>query len=186
MFCMEKKIRCFIALDLPDEAIKECERVQNEIKELGLFKGKFTKPGHLHLTLKFLGEISEEKLQQVKTHLKKINFTPFEAHLFEAGVFTPKMIRIIWLQLAGKGVYQLQKDIDNALAPLFSKEQRFMSHVTIARVKDIENKKALLDKLDNTPINKVAFQVKGFSLKKSTLTAEGPIYEVLDTYTCNL
>ena len=49
------KIRCFIALDLPIEIKEELKNVQEELKKQDLFKGKFTEPQHLHLTLKFFG-----------------------------------------------------------------------------------------------------------------------------------
>ena len=58
-------MRCFIALDLPREAIKRIEEIQELIKKKNLFAGKFTESDNLHLTLKFLGEISEEQIREI-------------------------------------------------------------------------------------------------------------------------
>jgi len=57
---MENKlIRAFIAIDFPDEVVKEIARVQ-EVLGKRQFTGKMTEPENLHLTLKFLGEIDWE------------------------------------------------------------------------------------------------------------------------------
>src|SRR3989344_9617389 len=82
----EKKIRTFICIDFPDEVVKEVARVQEELGKIK-FTGKLTEIENLHLTLKFLGEIEENKLNEVKERLKKIEFEEFEAKLFELGTF---------------------------------------------------------------------------------------------------
>ena len=56
-------MRCFIALDLPVEIIKEIKKIQKELPE---FIGKKTESENLHLTLKFLGEVSEEKIKEIR------------------------------------------------------------------------------------------------------------------------
>jgi len=43
--------------------------------------------------------------------------------------------RIAWIKVEGVGIWELQKRIDEALEDLFKKEERFMSHLTIARIK---------------------------------------------------
>ena len=47
-------IRAFIAIEFPNEVIKEIARVQEEVEKVG-FKGKLIELENLHLTLKFLG-----------------------------------------------------------------------------------------------------------------------------------
>jgi 2'-5' RNA ligase len=162
---MEEKIRTFIALELPQE-------VKEHIKDLQKYldiDGKKTKSEHLHLTLKFLGEITPETLEKVKKRLKKIKINSFEVKLGKTGHFNK---RIIWLGVFGAG--PLQKAIDHALDGLFKKEQRFMGHITIGRAKEIRK----------IPYNKkkIPFIVKEFVLKKSILSPDGPIYEDLERY----
>lgn len=175
-------IRCFIAIDLPKEAIEEIQRIQKLIKKQNLVEGKYTAPEHLHLTLKFLGEISQEKVKVVRERLKAIRFKSFNAQLGELGVFSKDCVRIIWTTLEGPGVGELQQSIDTALQDLFPKEQRFMSHITFVRVKKVKDKKALLAFLKTVPIKPSAFSVPGFVLKQSTLTPQGPIYKDLAFY----
>ena len=109
---MENKLRCFIALDLPYHVIEEAKRVQEEVKKQDLITGNYTKPENIHLTLKFLGEIPEEKVEDVRKALSKIKLSSFEATVDELGVFSPEFVRIIWLHLKGQGVLDLQSAVD--------------------------------------------------------------------------
>ena len=170
-------MRCFIALDLPKQVIEEIKKIQNALPE---FTGKKIESKNLHLTLKFLGEISEEKTEQIRENLKKIKFQKFETKIDSIGVFSEKIIRIIWLHLTNCDA--LQKEIDGSLKDIFQPEQRFMSHLTIARVKNVENKKEFLEKLKKIKIPKINFMVENFKLKSSTLKPEGPVYEDIEIY----
>ena len=179
----EERVRCFIALDLPREIIKEVERVQHEIEKKNIFYGKFTESENLHLTLKFLGEISHNKVDDVKEKLKEIEHEGFKAKLNGIGVFSPKFVKIVWMKILGKGVFSLQEEIDNKMNEIgFEKENRFMSHLTIARVKNVKDKKMFLQELDKIKSREIGFDVNGFYLIKSVLKADGPEYEVLESF----
>lgn len=178
----QKLHRCFIALELSREAIDEIENIQNLIKKKNLFYGKLTEPENLHLTLKFLGEISEEKLKQAQEALKKIEFKEFEANLGELGLFSNRAQMILWLKLQGKGIFDLQKQIDKALENLFPLEVRFMSHITIARIKKLPDKKACLEYIKNLKHTSIKFQVSEFILKKSELKPDGPVYANIEKF----
>jgi len=183
---MEKEnTRCFIALDLPREAINYIGELQKQIEKKNLFTGKFTETENLHLTLKFLGEIEEEKVEEVKKRLREIKIQSFEARLGEVGVFSSKYssyVRVIWLKLDGKGVFGLQKLIEEKLKGIFQPEERFMSHITIARVKHVANRKEIIDYIKNLKTKDIKFKVDKFFLKKSTLEAAGPVYEDIEEY----
>ena len=170
-------MRTFIALDLPAEIIREIKKIQKELPE---FIGKKTESENLHLALKFLGDVSEEKVEQIKECLKKIKFQKFETEIGSIGVFSKKVIRIVWLHLTNCDA--LQKEIDDSLKGLFKPEERFMSHLTISRVKNVENKKEFLEKLKKIKIPKINFMVENFKLKSSTLKSEGPVYEDIEMY----
>ena len=58
-----------------------------------------------------------------------------------------------------------------------------MSHLTIARVKKIKNRKSFLEGLKKIKIPpRLNFSVKSFKLKKSELKPEGPVYETIEEY----
>ncbi len=172
-------IRTFISIDIPKKIQKEIRKLQDELPG---FEGGRTDPENLHLTLKFLGEINEEKIGEVKNKLKKVKFKKFDTEVDDVGVFSPKFVKIVWVHL--KNCNRLQKLIDEGLKDLFPREERFMSHVTIARVKYLKNKNYFLGEMDKIKIPPgLKFKVNNFELKKSTLTPDGPIYETLERYT---
>ena len=174
--------RTFICIDFPDEIIKETARLQSLIKKQK-FVGKLTELENLHLTLKFLGEISEEKLERVKYSLQEIKFPIFQAHLEKTGTFSyKKQPRIVWLKIAGRQIYELQKKIDETLSKEFPKEERFMSHLTIARIKYVKTPENFINHVEKLSVKKLSFQVEEFKLCSSELTRQGPVYTTLETY----
>lgn len=170
-------MRAFISIDIPEEVRKEIKKIQEVLPE---FHGKKTELENLHLTLKFLGEVDENLIEKIKEKLKNIKLKSFEAEIDEIGVFSEKIVRIIWLHLTNCS--ELQKQIDNTVKDLFSVEHRFMSHLTIARVKGVKEKRGFLEELEKLKIPTIKFNVNNFRLKKSVLTAEGPVYETLEEY----
>lgn len=180
---MEKKIRAFICVEFPEEVIKEVARIQNLIRNKIKFIGKFTELENLHLTLKFLGEISSEQLEKVKEKLSEIKFPEFQAKLLNLGTFSyndnPK---IIWIKIGSKQIFEFQKQIDLALEPMFQKEQRFMSHLTIARIKNAKDKTSFKEYIKNIKIKQIRFQINSFELKSSELKRLGPIYKTIKKY----
>jgi len=177
------KIRAFVAIDIPESLKKEIKKIQEKLLE---FKGKITETENLHLTLKFLGWISEETIGEIKKRLRKIRFNQFNTKIDSIGIFDntkhgdyTRQI-VVWLHLTN--TEQLQKEIDLVLSPLFEKERRFMSHLTIARVKDAGNKKEFFSHLKKIKIKPLDFAIKNFRLKKSVLKREGPRYETIEEY----
>lgn len=170
-------MRVFVAVDIPKNIREEIKKIQKKIPE---FKGKKTELENLHLTLKFLGNIDEKVLSEVKKRLKEIKIKSFETEINSLGVFSPSFIKIVWIHLTN--FEALQKIIDKNLSGLFEKEKRFMSHLTIARVKSIKNKKEFLEELERIKFPEIKFRVKDFRLKKSTLSRKGPVYEDLEEY----
>lgn len=170
-------MRTFVAVELPEDVKKNIIRIQ---KQLPSFDGKLTEPENLHLTLKFLGDIDDKILVQVKKRLKKIKFSRFKAKIDFIDVFSPDYIKIIWLHV--ESCAELHKAVDSALSDLFPSEKRFMSHLTIARVKHIEDREEFLDKVQTIKILETKFDIEKFYLKKSTLEKPQPKYETLESY----
>ena len=173
-------MRCFISINIPREVEDKIKEIQRQIKRLGLIEAKFVKKGLFHLTLKFLGEIDERNVGEVKKKLREIKLSKFETEINEIGVFSEKFIRIIWVYLARCNI--LQELVDEKLKDLFKPEKRFMSHLTIARVKSIKDKEKFLEKLKKIEIPKIKFAIDKFYLMKSELTSERPKYEIIEEY----
>ncbi len=174
-------LRTFICIEFPESVVKEVARIQSLLDKK--FIGKFTELENLHLTLKFLGEISPKQLEEVKLALSLIEFHQFNAHLSSIGVFSYRTNpRIIWIKVASKYIHDLQKRIDHALAPLFKPEERFMSHLTVARVKHTPDKKYFYEYFKNLSVKEVSFPVNSFLLKSSELMPVGPVYTTIQEY----
>jgi len=162
-------MRLFIAIEIPEHISLELRKIQESIKQEGI---KLVKD--FHLTLKFLGEIEEKDVEKIKSDLQKIQFEPFEATLNGAGVF-PNMhhINTIWIGLEPEIKFEeIAKQID-------PDEKRFKAHITLGRVKFMKNKQAFIEKFNKIEVPKISFKVDKIKLIKSTLTREGPVYEVL-------
>lgn len=171
--------RSFIAIDLPDEVVKQLLFIQKEIDSLGLVRGKYTEQENFHLTLKFLGDISRSEVEAVKEKLANIKFEPFKVNLGKLGVFNEEFIRIIWVSLEGEALWELQKKIDESLEDIFPKEFNFMAHITLARPKYVEDKETLIEEIKKINFEKINFEIDKVSFKKSELTKIGARYSNL-------
>ena len=177
-------MRLFIAVEVPEDVKNHILSVEEQLKNKE-DKIKWVKKENLHLTLKFLGEVSEQKTDNIMEALKEIEFEKFEANLSELGAF-PSMtyIRVLWVGLEPhEKINLLQKQVEEKLQPLsFKKDDRFHPHLTIARVKFIKHKQQFVENLKQIQVEKLTFPVDKIRLIKSTLTKHGPIYEVLQEF----
>jgi 2'-5' RNA ligase len=171
-------VRSFVAVDLPASMHADIEGIQREIATNGL---RLVKPGLVHVTLKFLGDVPEEGIDKVAEALGAVKAAPFTAHVRGMGAFPGRSVRVVWLGLEGN-FEELYRKVEDALSPLgFEREARgFSPHVTLGRVgrPSTETTRMLSPKiaaLSGTDLG--SFTVDKFLLKKSTLTHGGPIYE---------
>jgi len=172
-------MRAFIAIETPAEVNSILKEIQKKFTGLG--KINFTQEPY-HLTLKFLGEITEGQCTQIKETLKTIKFKPFELELTQLGVFpNENYIKVIWVGAKDKEVNELQQQIDLKLAGMFAKDLRFHAHITLGRVKFIQDR-LMIKELLKTKVPSLKFEVKEFKLIKSELTPEGPKYEDIEVF----
>ncbi|MDD2666117.1 MAG: RNA 2',3'-cyclic phosphodiesterase [Methanocellales archaeon] len=174
-------IRTFIAVDLSNE-IKE--RIKDIHQQFVGYAVRSVDPDLAHITIKFLGDIPEDKVGPIKDALGRIHCSPFDIDIEGIGVF-PNLgyIRIIWVSAKGD-FKELHQGVEAALNPLgFPPDNRkFTAHATLARVKNIpkEQKKSLASKISQLSDAKLGrMKVDCIRFKKSTLTPKGPIYDTL-------
>lgn len=172
-------MRCFISIDLPENARKEISMIQQELPKDAIYT--MVEPGKTHLTMKFLGEIPDEKAGAVKELLSKINFPKFKARLNELSVFTPNFIKVVYINVEPKSEFEKMHAIIEKLLSLedFKPDERWECHATIARVKSVRDKRRFMDEIQKIKIQPVEFNVDNITFKKSTLTENGPVYEDL-------
>ncbi len=171
-------LRAFIAVELPERLVPEIEKIESVLNTPGI---KLVEPKQVHITLKFLGDILEDNVETIASALSQVNCKPFEARIKGVGVFPkPAYIKVIWL--GAEGIFDtLHDEVERVLTPFkFEKDHLFSPHATLARVKQLRDKAALFEKLKQLEnIDLGTINVGTISLKKSTLTPQGPIYETL-------
>jgi 2'-5' RNA ligase len=168
-------MRLFIALNF-NELKDYFAELQKQIPKEDV---KLTLPKDFHLTLKFLGEVGDSKIDEIKKLLSEIKLKPFDAKITTIGFFTEQFIRTIWIKAEAKEIIELQKQIDEKLISLFKKEKDFEPHITLARVKFVKDKNAVIEQTKKIKTTEKTVKIKDFELVKSVLTPEGPVYEVL-------
>ena len=174
-------MRLFIALDF-NELKKELIDLQNNIDDS---LAKLNKADTFHLTLKFLGKVSLDKAKEVIERLKKVEFKPFKLSLSEIGVFPKEdYVRVVWVGVKPtEGIIELQGEIEDVLEDFeFKKEFKFHPHITLARVKSVNDREGFTKNLKDIKVEDKKVEVKDFRLVKSTLTQKGPVYEDVEIF----
>ncbi|MEO0098414.1 MAG: RNA 2',3'-cyclic phosphodiesterase [candidate division WOR-3 bacterium] len=177
-------IRSFIAISIPEEVKKEISKIVKEY-EAKKYPFRWVAPENLHITLIFLGEVSEKFLLEAKSEIKKVaeRTKSFPIRLGGFGAFPSlRNPRVIWIgvPLGGKEVEELQKDLVESLTRIGFKpeEKKFHPHLTIARAKGSLKEIDLWERRYESE----EFLVDRVILFKSTLTPEGPIYNKIEEY----
>jgi|WetSurMetagenome_2_1015567.scaffolds.fasta_scaffold633985_1 RNA 2',3'-cyclic 3'-phosphodiesterase len=170
-------MRIFIAIDLPEE-------VKQYLSSIQLPEAKISKVKDFHLTLKFLGELTPDKVERVKLLLQEVKFEKFVAATTTIGVFpNENYIRVVWIGLEPEDkILALQQQIEALLCKEFGKEKSFKPHLTLARVKFMADKNSFLQHLKEIKTERKTFAVERFSLKESRLSPKGPEYRDLAVF----
>ena len=172
-------MRTFIALDLPPPLIPPLQKLQHAFAPFGSLT--FVR-GSFHSTLKFLGELSREELKQATAALATISSPPFQITLARLGVFpSERLARVLWVGLAGP-VLDLQHKVEEALLPWFPRDPTFQAHVTLARIRSLQDKDGFLDALHHLSVPSLGGTISSFRLYTSCLSPEGPSYTPLKEY----
>lgn len=180
-----EKIRTFIAVNLNPEIKEYLTSLQTNLN-IPETKIKWVEKNNLHLTMKFLGYISLEQTELIKSELKEIasRYSPFVIRLSSTiGAFpTYKMPRIIWVGIK-EGISELKElynSIENKLSNKgFPREDKdFSGHITIGRVKFIRDKTNFIQILKRIEVNNFTQEVGSIDLMESKLTPSGPIYNI--------
>ena len=182
-----EKIRTFIAVDFSAELINQIGQIihyfKTQVPEGAL---KWVESKNIHLTLKFLGDISTERVPLIENILKNElqHFSSFDIGVEGLGMYpNKKRPRVIWLGIVGgQSLIEMHQRLDRALLEVQVPQEgrAFSPHLTIARVRrrtDPDTAKSIgtilsqfkVDSLSILRINEVHFY-------QSDLTRHGPIY----------
>lgn len=181
----DKTIRLFIAIKLPSKIIDGLKKIQDELKN-GNNMVAWVKPENIHLTIKFLGDISEDKVDLIAGLLKAAiaENRSFDISVKGLGVFpTMDNPRVVWVGVEDdKNLSRIYDELENGLSAIgFKKEERpFKPHLTIGRIKFLKDKKGFKQRLEKAAsINLGKFEAANICIFQSKLTPDGAVYTKL-------
>jgi len=180
------EIRAFIAIEIDPAIITRLTALQQQWR-CAEAPVTWSRPEGLHLTLKFLGNVPEERLPSITETLARIAHAhfPFVLRVEGVGGFpTLKRPRVLWAGI-GEGsapATMLAREIETALEALgFPRESRpFNPHLTLGRVKapdGLARLLALMTPLIDAPFGEM--QAQAVSLMRSELSPHGAKYTEL-------
>ena len=172
-------VRVFLGI-LASETLREkLKEISYEIEGLGI-SAKTVEPGNFHISFSFLGEKSEEEIEKIKAKMNGIAQAVMGTTAEIKGIKlipNEKLIRVIALDV---------KDTTDKLTKLISaisseiKGDAKPPHLTLMRVKKIENKKKFFDHVEKIKnISLGSFKIDRIQLIQSSLSRDGPAYSVL-------
>jgi len=146
---------------------------------------KLVKPKNIHMTMRFLGNITPPLIDLIYEAMQKVSFSPFDVEIRGLGAFPSlRYARVVWAGIR-RGVEQLS-DIFSQLEPELRKlgfkpdPKGFSPHLTLARVKSARNKAELIRCIKESADYEFGIvKAECLRLKRSVLTPKGPIYSTL-------
>ncbi len=180
-------IRAFVAVDLEPQTVQKIAEaiVQLRPRLPGI---RWLPPANFHLTLKFLGDIDEARVEPIAAALER-DLCPFSCFTINAkglGVFPDlKRPRILWVGLVGDELNVLASRVEKTLIPFgFAAERRaFAPHLTVGRWREFNgSSKELGDEVEKWQGHDFGrSNVDEVILFQSVLKPEGAVYRRLKT-----
>ncbi len=177
-------IRAFIAVNLAAPVIEEIAKVQAALQKA---QGdiRWTRGEGLHLTLKFLGDITRNQVEPILAALREALREQSALHVLAQGLGAfPNLRRprVLWAGLSGERLPELSRAIETALMPLdFPPEEReFTPHLTLGRVRSLrgwERVLALVKEYEHARFGEST--VDQVTLYQSELRPNGAVYSPL-------
>ncbi|MDP1853460.1 MAG: RNA 2',3'-cyclic phosphodiesterase [Candidatus Omnitrophota bacterium] len=178
-------MRTFIAIELTNGIQDKLASLQEKLKSASA-DVKWVNPSNIHLTLKFLGDTDEKKIDPIKNIINKlaIKFKAFNSEVSGLGAFPNlQSPRVIWAGLSNADtISAISETLEDGLEKLgFPKEKHsFKPHLTLGRVRCPKNID-ILEKIlaENLDFKAGILEIKTVCLIESKLSPKGPAYTTI-------
>jgi len=173
--------RTFICLDLPETTRIQAESLQRRLAGLG-DKVRWVNPRNLHLTLRFLGEISRSQVETVCLAVRcaAARLDAFPIHLAGTGCFpSPRRPRAFWIGVADAShLIRLYEAVEVELVSAgFPREARpFSPHLTLGRVRIDRSNARLGEAMAGAQFDGAPFLVTEVTVMRSDLSSANAVY----------
>jgi 2'-5' RNA ligase len=185
-------MRVFIAIDIDKDVRGALSDLQQQLRRQSDIKksdAKWVEPDNIHLTLKFLGEVKDDRIVEVCKIVEGVAgmHRSFELNVESVGHFGGKSARVLWVG-TGKGsdeLFQLQKDLQQqlSLAGWPEEPREFAGHLTLCRIRNSKAGAKLAQLSEQYRDFKLGvISAESVSVYQSHLTPTGPVYTVLGNY----
>lgn len=183
-------VRCFIAIELDEAIRRQIARLQERLqKQSGLDDRsiKWVRPENIHLTLKFLGEVSDSEIIDICAAASEAaaSTRAFDFEVGNCGCFPPAgSARVLWVGLTegSEAVTALAEAVDQQLQELgyAGEHRRFSGHLTLARIKQAQVGRRVSEICQTLePVSLGVEHVGQIIVFQSVLTRSGPQYTAL-------
>ncbi len=179
-------MRAFLAIELPHQVQAAVRGLQQELAR-ETSDVKWVEQAHLHVTMRFLGDITDEQQRGIEQGLARIAaHTPaITARLSHPGTFpATSALRVIWVGI-DQGAEELSR-VAEALEDevtrlgLPAAEKPFVAHVTLGRVRFPKPRPQLFEHIQACAwMPPPAFSLTHVTLFQSVLSSAGPTYTAL-------
>lgn len=180
-----EKIRAFVALPLPDD-LKDRIAVCLDRLRIHDTSIRWLRSEQMHVTLRFLGAVTAEQLEEIFSALSAMasTITPFSLGVSGLGQFPPRGVgRVLWagltgdLDALGRLVLATEDVCERTGFPRGARP--FRPHVTLARPKS-RPRSALMHALQEAATTNFGdFTADRISVYKSETRSTGPHYTIL-------
>jgi len=178
-------MRLFLAVELPDEIRTQLKDVQRVLRPHAT-AAKWVAPESIHITLKFLGEVPEKRLDEIDTALAGLTWKPFTISVHGVGFFPgARSPRVLWAGMDAPTMQGLTEELDARMEPLgFEREKRaFRPHITLARSKTSRLESVLVTASSTFADRDFgSFTADRIHLVQSTLKPSGAVYSMIKKY----
>lgn len=187
-----EEIRTFVAIELSEGIEGELRRVQEMLKEkIATSHLRWVDPAKVHLTLKFLGNVPVDRIQEITAALKEacVGLSPFIMDVSGLGCFpTTNNPRVVWVGVQEETgrLKRLQERVEESLAVLGFKPERkpFRPHLTLGRVRKgahVGARRIIGGIVSTTSVGDLGqMEVREISFMKSKLLPSGAQYSRLE------
>jgi len=180
-------MRLFVALETPEAARAALQELIVQLEPL-THDARWVRTEGMHLTVKFIGEMTEEKLPALRAALAAVRSpAPVRMTFRGLGCFpSERRARVLWAGVeASANLPELARDLDSALAPLgVAREDRpYVPHLTLARFREPKPQSRLQAELESWKTKEFGQSETGeFFLFESKLSPRGAEYRKLETF----
>lgn len=170
-------VRAFIGIAIPEDIKRHVIDIQAQLKSLPI-KAKFVEPENLHISLSFLGEITDAEIETIKLTLDDISrsYEKFEIILGNILLIpNEEFVRVIALDVESDILESVRKEIVKRI-----RGKNHLAHLTLARVSNVVDKQKFIEGIDNLVCRELPLRVDEICLMKSELQKSGPVYTILN------